>query len=447
MLGKIKCQFFYKFLSSFINDKLLFEIIKYNKFFQNALGINLHNYKLLSGKYVEYEAKDTVKIYDMLTNSLLYEGGFLKGKKNGKGKEYHIFELFEYDFEGEFFDGKRHGKGKESREIYFFDAPNDPGEALKFQFQTRLYVDLEGEFLNGKKWNVKKYDENGNIMYEIKNGQGIVKEYDRKKRLIFDGEYINGEKNGKAKEYRTYDGYCECEYVNGEKTGKAKDYDKNGNVIFEGEYYKGKKWNGKVFDKINNKTYELKNGNGFFKEYYDSGRIKYEGGYLNGERNGKGKEYYKNKLIFESEYLSGKKNGKGKEYCYEDGKLIFEGEYLYDKKIKGKQYKNGKLAFEGEFFQEEIWNGKGYDEKGNLIYELINGNGKIKEYNYDFNQIIFEGEYLNGKRNGKGREYNDEGQLIYEGEFLNGKRNGKGKEYENGQLIFEGEFLDDKRKD
>ena len=27
------------------------------------------------------------------------------------------------------------------------------------------------------------------------------------------------------------------------------------------------------------------------------------------------------------------------------------------------------------------WNGKGYDENGNVIYELINGNGKVKEYN------------------------------------------------------------------
>ena len=26
------------------------------------------------------------------------------------------------------------------------------------------------------------------------------------------------------------------------------------------------------------------------------------------------------------------------------------------------------------------WNGKGYDEIGNVIYELINGNGKGKEY-------------------------------------------------------------------
>ena len=34
-----------------------------------------------------------------------------------------------------------------------------------------------------------------------------------------------------------------------------------------------------------------------------------------------------------------------------------------------------------------------------IIYEL---NGKIKEYNGNTDKIKFEGEYLNGKRNGKG---------------------------------------------
>ena len=34
-------------------------------------------------------------------------------------------------------------------------------------------------------------------------------------------------------------------------------------------------------------------------------------------------------------------------------------------------------------------------------------------------------EYLNGMKNGKGKEY--EGKLIFEGEYLNGMRNGQGK--------------------
>ena len=41
--------------------------------------------------------------------------------------------------------------------------------------------------------------------------------------------------------------------------------------------------------------------------------------------------------------------------------------------------------------------------------------------------MIFEGEYKNGKRNGKGREYDRYGKVIYEGEYFNGK-NGTGKD-------------------
>ena len=43
-------------------------------------------------------------------------------------------------------------------------------------------------------------------------------------------------------------------------------------------------------------------------------------------------------------------------------------------------------------------------------------------------------------------EYNDEGEIIFEGEYLHGKRNGKGKEYLNGKIIFEGEYLNGERK-
>ena len=36
--------------------------------------------------------------------------------------------------------------------------------------------------------------------------------------------------------------------------------------------------------------------------------------------------------------------------------------------------------------------------------------------------IKFEGEYLNGKRNGKGKEYGWNGKLLFEGEYLNDNR-------------------------
>ena len=77
-----------------------------------------------------------------------------------------------------------------------------------------------------------------------------------------------------------------------------------------------------------------------------------------------------------------------------------------------------------------------------IIYE---DKGILKEYILGVNhkELLFEGEYLNDKRNGKGKEYIFGNELIFEGEYLNGKRwNGKGKEYNyNGKLEFEGEYL------
>ena len=63
-----------------------------------------------------------------------------------------------------------------------------------------------------------------------------------------------------------------------------------------------------------------------------------------------------------------------------------------------------------------------------MEFEIKNGNGNIKEYNF-IGELKFEGQYLNGVRNGKGKEYDRYGKLKFEGEYLNGKRwNGNGKE-------------------
>ena len=89
--------------------------------------------------------------------------------------------------------------------------------------------------MNGKKYNGKGYNYNGDLEYELKYGCGKVKEY-----------YYNG-------------------------------YD----LKFKGTYLNGKKWNGLKL------------------EYGDNDKLIFKGEYLNDKRNGKGKKYYRNELIFE----------------------------------------------------------------------------------------------------------------------------------------------------
>ena len=51
---------------------------------------------------------------------------------------------------------------------------------------------------------------------------------------------------------------------------------------------------------------------------------------------------------------------------------------------------------------------------------------KEKEY-YNNGILKYEGEYINGKRNGKGEEHDNNGKLIFKGYFKNGKREEKSK--------------------
>ena len=251
MLKNVKSIYFIRMLFTYFPEKKKLELVKHNKYLQNLLNINFINYKFFSGKSIIFKTKNEVKEYqykDIYHKTILiYEGEYLNGKRNGKGKEY-----------------------------------NDNG------------------------------------------------------RIIFEGEYLNGKRNGKGKEYDYNHLIYEGEYLNGQRNGKGKEYNKWGVLLFKGVYLKGNKFNGKTYDKFDHILYELKEGKGFCREY-ENGMKAFEGEYLNGKRNGKGKEYYSfdGYLLFEGEYLNGKRNGKGKEYQKYNGKIIFEGEYLNGYKWNG----------------------------------------------------------------------------------------------------------------
>ena len=79
-------------------------------------------------------------------------------------------------------------------------------------------IEFDGEYLKGNNWNGKIYDFDGNIICELKGGKGLMKIYNRDDILI-----------------------CEAKYLNGELNGKIKEYDDEGKIRFEGELIDGKK--------------------------------------------------------------------------------------------------------------------------------------------------------------------------------------------------------------
>ena len=48
------------------------------------------------------------------------------------------------------------------------------------------------------------------------------------------------------------------------------------------------------------------------------------------------------------------------------------------------------MEYECEYLYNRKWNGKGYDENSNIIYEIINGSGKGKDYDY-YGKLEFQG--------------------------------------------------------
>ena len=272
----------------------------------------------------------------------------------------------------------------------------------------------------------------------------VAKEYDKTNGTIFEGEFLNGIKNGKAKIYYVNDRTTfEGEYLNGIINGKAKIYYENGNQEFIGLFKNG-----------------LKHGQ--CKEFSEFGKLVFDGEYNEGIKwNGKERILYncdKRKIVIERKYKD------GKALCVE---------YYEHKKFDPKYFDIKGL----EFIQELI--NKGHDKKDfsedinyesyitNLLFigehiddksikDRINRNGKGMEYHE--NKSTFEGEYKDGKRiNGKGKIYNNKGNLIFDGDYINGKRNGKGIEYyedieeneeniniESNLLIkYEGKYIDD----
>ena len=88
MLKNIKSSYFIKFIFVNVYEKQKLKIVKCNKSLQKNIGISIINYKLFTGKYIIYESNRIGKEYNGEDDTFVFEGEYLNGKRNGKGKEY-----------------------------------------------------------------------------------------------------------------------------------------------------------------------------------------------------------------------------------------------------------------------------------------------------------------------------------------------------------------------
>ena len=212
------------------------------------------------------------------------------------------------------------------------------------------------------------------------NGKAIIKTMNNT--IIAEFEYRSNEIKGQCKLY--YDSgelYFEGNLEDGYRQGFGKEYDKNGNVIFEGRYEKGSRGN----------HYERMDGmKGYWKELDGNGNVisicqKNENG-MN-----EGLCYY-----FESGLLDRVSIWENNEeisilYRFENGKMI--------------EYKDGVKCFEGCYC--------GSIEKGFSRQYGV-------EYDEEGKNVIYDGDFLNGKRCGLGTSYYDNNEIEYDGKWVNG---------------------------
>ena len=171
--------------------------------------------------------------------------------------------------------------------------------------------------------------------------------------------------------------YFEGLFVNGYRSGKGKEYDSKGNVIFDGYFLLGKRA----------KLYRVPEMKGYWKELDDKS----------------------NKVISVS-----KRDEYGRKYgiCYlynEEGSITRVSEWNKGKeKCVIKQfnrnqmieYKNGVKSYVGSYYAI-----------GKTCFIRVSG----REYDVNGENVVYDGDFIDGKRSGFGILYNSKGEVVYDG--------------------------------
>ena len=107
----IKCIYNLPNIFSFLEQRKKLNMVAYNKQLQKIVGVNIRDYRKISGKYKIGDKNGKGSEYILYTDRMIFEGEYKNGKRNGKGKDY--YHNGDLEFEGEYLNGKRNGKGKE----------------------------------------------------------------------------------------------------------------------------------------------------------------------------------------------------------------------------------------------------------------------------------------------------------------------------------------------
>ena len=184
----------------------------------------------------------------------------------------------------------------------------------------------EGEFFG---WSIKFNSTNKDIFigpfYGEKGLSGLGEKFTWKKKLVYKGEFIDGEKSGKGEE-DSNEGKFVGNFYHDKKNGKGKMIYKISGDIYEGDYkndlFDGQ---GHYIWKITGQEYkgEYKIGQMHGKGLYEwsEGEF-YKGNFVNGKKEGEGELHWGNGRSYIGQFSNGRPNGIG---IYDNG-INFRGE-------------------------------------------------------------------------------------------------------------------------
>ena len=337
---------------------------------------------------------------------------FEKGKMNGYVCEYKNYSPV---FTGIYRDGKKYSELKDyENNNEFMEEVKDGKRIGIWKFTDKLTFE-EGICCCYKKdvitqvYHYKCGKEN-RLLYKFENDQMI--QYDENDNIIYcggyDGDFING-----------FNQVSNIKML----------YDDDSKLIYKGDYdantfeKKGKGWRYEYENDRLVYVFVCENGNdvykwidiqenGTLKEYDKNGMLVYEGEY---ERNtfqhdGEGDLYSDNKIVYSGKWKSGKKDGYG--ILYENGSVIYDGEWKDDKENGyGKSFdSDDNLIYDGEWKDGNPYGNGKYYVKGKMnCYVVLFENGSI----------VYKGEWKDNKPHGIG-EYFESGLMKYSGRWNHG---------------------------
>lgn len=334
-----------------------------------------------------------------------YENGQTKSRRNFKdGLEDGASETFFENGQTES-KGVYHHEKKTGRWIYYYDNGKISSEGV---------YDAQG--LRTGQW--KFYHQNGNIKM-------IAEQQDSK----LNGAYKDYYESGKLKTQ----GVCQNDLWQGPLTG----YFENGNIQKKGNY---------AADSLDGDwLYYFENGQlnsqgkysdnkkeGAWKYYDTLGRLETEENFVLGKLNGQVINYFSNGNISEKKnYTSGKENGLYESY-YENGQLKITGKINHGER-EGERisyYSNGQIDSKNNYRNGQ-WQDYyvSYYANGKKKNEGLAAHGKMegfRKFYFAHGQLKGEGNMHEDQRHGHWVFYDSaSGKKESEGEYVDGKTNGK----------------------